>query len=128
MKLPNVKSLVLAAVFIVIAPLSFAGSNNFLLDMLTLQEGKTSADAEAYFAKVGPIIEKHGLKKVDYYTVSAKMRGWEGAEPQIINVWKVKNPEAFKNIFADPEYLQHTGLRDSVFDMTKASIWMMEKK
>ena len=41
-----------------------APANTYFIDILYLKEGKTVADAQAYFKKIEPTVAKHGLKRV----------------------------------------------------------------
>lgn len=98
----------------------------YFIDILYLNEGKTPADAKAYFDKTVPIVAKHGLKRVTPgFVITQKMAG--DIEPNLINVWSVSDPEnTFPNIFNDPEYLQYVELRGATFDMSRSYMFMLK--
>jgi uncharacterized protein (DUF1330 family) len=98
----------------------------YFIDILYLNEGKTPADAKAYFDKVEPVVAKHGLKRITpRFAITQKMAG--EIEPNLIGVWSVSNPQAtFEHIFADPNYLEHAPLRNATFDMSRSHMFMMK--
>lgn len=98
----------------------------YFIDILYLNEGKTPADAKAYFDKTVPIVAKHGLKRVTPgFVITKKMAG--DIEPNLVNVWSVSDSEnTFPNIFNDPDYLQHVPLRNATFDMSRSHMFMLK--
>lgn len=118
-------SMVLAAVLFVGHANAQNGSKTpKLLDVLTLQEGKSYQDAQGYFDLVIPIIEPYGLKRLSSLEVMKKMAGHESVNPNIVQVWELRADDPFSGIFADPAYLKHVDLRDSIFQMDKTQLWM----
>uniref|UniRef100_A0A2A4YVW0 DUF1330 domain-containing protein n=1 Tax=OCS116 cluster bacterium TaxID=2030921 RepID=A0A2A4YVW0_9PROT len=98
----------------------------YFVDILYLQDGKTPADAKAYFDKVTKVIAGHGLERITpAFIVTNKMSG--DIEPQLVNVWSVSDPEnTFKNIFSDEGYLKHVPLRNATFDMQRSHMFMLK--
>lgn len=105
---------------------SAARAKAYFIDILYLKEGKTPADAKAYFDKVEPVVAKHGLKRITpRFTITQKMAG--DVEPNLIGLWSVSNPqETFNDIFADERYLDYAPLRDATFDMSRSYMFMMK--
>jgi len=103
---------------------SYAQESQILVDVLTLQEGKTYADAQEYFDTVVPIIETHGIKRLRSMEVQNIMQGHAEVVPDIVQVWELQAEDPFKGIFSDPDYLQHVELRDSIFDMPRTQFWL----
>ena len=93
-----------------------------LIDILPLKEGKTPADAFAYFAKVQPAMEKAGILRVDSkLEVKKIMRGQINAA--IVNLFEVEDPAAAMGAMSqDPEYTKHVPERDEIFDLENATI------
>lgn len=104
---------------------ALAGGKGYFIDLLYLQDGKTAADANVYFAKVTPIIAKHGLRRITpAFEVTMNMAG--DINPNLINVWSVGDLQNTMNdIFADPKYLENVPLRNSIFDMKRSYMFMM---
>lgn len=100
--------------------------NAYFVDILYLNEGKTPADAKAYFAKTVPIVARHGLKRITPgFVVAQTMAG--DIEPNLINVWSVDDSQnTFPDIFNDPNYLQYVPLRNATFDMSRSHMFMMK--
>lgn len=101
-------------------------AKGYFIDILYLNEGKTPADAKAYFDKVEPVVAKHGLRRVTpRFAITQKMAG--DIEPSLIGVWSVSDPQAtFKDIFADQNYLKHAPQRDATFDMSRSHMFMLK--
>lgn len=95
-----------------------------IVDVLTLQDGKTYQDAAEYFDKVIPIIEGHGLTRLRSMEVLNKMQGHSAVSPAIVQIWVMETKNPFSGIFSDPKYLQHVELRDSIFNMPETQLWM----
>lgn len=95
-----------------------------LIDVLTLQDGKTYDDARGYFDAVIPIIEGHGLVRLRSMQVVKKMQGHDQVSPGIVQLWELQAENAFEKIFSDPAYLKQVELRDSIFNMPKTQLWM----
>ncbi len=93
------------------------------VDVLTLRPGKSLEEAEAYFAKAVPLIERHGLKRLKVYGISEKMRGHDEVNPSIVQVWRVETENPFAGLMADDEYKAVVPLRDSIFDMASLQGW-----
>jgi len=98
-------------------------SQKVFLDVLTLKAGKTFEDAQEYFALAIPLIERHGLKRVEVFKVSEKMRGHADVNPSIVQVWHVQADNPFAGLMNDPDYKKVVPLRDSVFEMPKLQGW-----
>ncbi len=105
----------------------FAAEKFLLIDILVLQEGKTLKDAEAYFEKVEPIFKKYNFYRSDeVLNVTEVARGQ--VEAQVVNLWETPDPKfAFGGIFSDKEYEKYIPLRESVFDMKKASVIVTQR-
>jgi len=93
------------------------------LDVLTLKPGKTYDEAESYFSKAIPLIERHGLKRLSAYRISEKMRGHDDVNPSIVQVWRVDGENPFAGLMNDADYQQVVPLRDSIFDMPNLQGW-----
>ncbi len=108
------------------APALAEGSSAYFTDILYLQDGKTAADAVAYFEAVIPIVAEHGLVPVTpHLSVTAIMAG--DIEPDMVHVWAVADPQnTFDQIFSDPAYLAHVAERDSTFDMKRSHMFMLQ--
>ena len=93
-----------------------------LVDILPLKEGKTVAEALAYFEKVKPAMERNGLKRVDAPLEAHKiLRGTQAAN--LVNLFETEDPEtSMKGMAGDPEYQANVALRDTIFDLENASI------
>ncbi len=103
-----------------------ASEGAFFVDMLVLKEGKTTTDANAYFDKIEPVVQKHGLRRImPGLNVVKNMKGSFKAD--LVNIWMVTNAKTtFDGIFNDPEYLKHIQQRDSTFDMKNANMMMLQ--
>ena len=93
-----------------------------LVDILPLKEGKTVAEALAYFEKVKPAMERNGLKRVDAPLEAHKiLRGTQAAN--LVNLFETEDPEtSMKGMAGDPEYQANVALRDTIFDLENAPI------
>lgn len=100
-----------------------ADGKKVFVDVLTLKPGKTYAEAEAYFGKAIPLIERHGLKRVKSYRISEKMRGHAEVNPSIVQIWRVEADNPFAGLMGDPDYKAVVPLRDSIFDMPNLQGW-----
>ena len=98
-------------------------SKKVFVDVLTLKPGKTYEDAEAYFGKAIPLIERHGLKRLQVYGITNKMRGHEAVNPSIVQIWRVDADNPFAGLMADNDYKAVVPLRDSIFDMPNLQGW-----
>ena len=98
----------------------------YFVDILYLQDGKTAADAAVYFAKVEPVIAKHGLNRIaPGFVITKKMAG--SIDPDLINIWTVSDTaNTFNDIFGDENYLRNIPLRDATFNMSKSHMFMMK--
>ena len=99
--------------------------NNFFVDLLILQEGKTLVDAERYFNKVAPIAARHGLVRIHDFSVSAVFSG--DAKPDLANLWTMAHANVFKDINADPEYKEMIPIRNRLFDMKKSAMYLLDQ-
>jgi len=97
--------------------------NHRFVDVLTLRDGKTVEDARAYFDRACPVIEKHGVKRINFIAIDGKLRGHEEVNPSIVQTWEFPEDNPFPAIQADPDYQQLIPLRDSVFDMEHLQGW-----
>jgi len=93
------------------------------VDVLTLKPGKTLDEAQDYFAQAIPLIERHGLKRIQVYGISDKMRGHDAVNPSIVQIWRVEADNPFAGLMADEAYQRVVPLRDSIFDMPKLQGW-----
>lgn len=93
-----------------------------LVDILPIKDGKSIEDALAYFNKVRPAMERHGLKRIDQPLEAHKvLRGNQTAD--LVNLFETSDPEAsMKGMGSDPEYQANIALRDTIFDLENASI------
>ncbi len=107
---------------------AFAAPQGYMMDMLTLQPGKTMADAEAYFERIKPIINKHGLYRIKLYSINKKMMGSDALQPQIVNLWRLESKDALAKIFEDPKYQKNVKRRNKTFDMSKLEMWFLDDK
>lgn len=115
-----------AALSAVAAPAAFAQNAEFyFIDLLQLQDGKTPADAAAYFEAIEPIVAEHGLvRALPSFNIIQRMSG--DLEADLLNVWTVTDPEAtFAGIFDDEAYLSHIETRNSTFDMQNSTMFML---
>ncbi len=126
--------IVLASAALVVAATTFLFTLNqasaargapemMFVDMLFLQPGIEDAQVEEYFARVTPVVAKHGLKRVGSFKVTQKMRG--SIEPDFLNLWVVAGPHTFEGIFSDEEYKKHVPFRNSTFDMERINMFML---
>ncbi len=126
------KSLITSLVFIVFTSLtSFQANakdsqNNFFVDLLILQHGKTVSDAERYFEKVAPIAARHGLVRVHQFNVAAVYAG--ETKPDLANLWTMAHANVFKAINNDPEYKKMIPVRNSLFDMKKSHMVLLDQQ
>jgi hypothetical protein len=114
---------ILLALFVGLTPASGTAESNdaapyYYIDLLYLNHGKGVDDAEDYFRRLGPIATRHGLKRVDTYSVSETLQGKERAD--LVNIWWVAGPKTFGGISNDSEYKKLTKIRDVVFDMSRS--------
>ncbi len=93
-----------------------------LVDILPIKTGKTVDDALAYFEKVRPAMERHGLKRIEQPLQAHKiLRGNQSAD--LVNLFETQDPEtSMKGMSSDPEYQANIALRDTIFDLDNASI------
>ena len=98
-----------------------------LVDILPLQSGKTMEDARAYFAKAGPLLQKHGITRVGSpYEVLQVMKGETNGN--IVNIFEVDDPKSSMGALQeDPDYQTIIPLREAVFDFANATILMTKK-
>ena len=125
------KSLITSLVFILFTSLiSFQASakesqNNFFVDLLILQHGKTVSDAEKYLDAVAPIAARHGLVRVHQFKVSAVYAG--DTKPDLANLWTMAHADVFKAINSDPEYKKMIPVRNKLFDMKKSHMVLLDQ-
>lgn len=93
-----------------------------LVDILPIKAGKTLEDALAYFEKVRPAMERHGLKRIEQPLQAHKvLRGNQAAD--LVNLFETQDPDmSLKGMGSDPEYQANIALRDTIFDLENASI------
>lgn len=99
--------------------------NNFFVDLLVLQEGKTEADAKRYFDSVVPIVARHGLVRINGYSISAVYAGDE--RPKLVNLWAMAHDQVFSAISEDPEYKKMVPTRNKLFDMKKSHMYVLDQ-
>ncbi len=97
----------------------------YFVDLLHLNEGKSPADAAAYFELIEPVVAEHGLvRALPSFNVMTQMAGDLNAD--LMNVWTVSDPQStFENIFNDDAYLAHVELRNSIFNMKESTMLML---
>ncbi|MEH6347297.1 MAG: hypothetical protein V7785_19535 [Bermanella sp.] len=107
---------------------SFAkqAQNNFFVDLLILQDGKSIQDAESYFDKVAPIAARHGLVRIHGFNVAAVYSG--DSKPDLANLWTMAHDKVFKDINNDPEYKKMIPTRNSIFDMKHSHMFLLDQK
>lgn len=98
-----------------------------LVDILPFKEGKTMKDALAYFERLRPTMERHGLRRVDAPLQAHKsLRGPQRAN--LVNLFETEDPEtSLQGMAGDPDYQSNIALRDSIFDLENASIILTTK-
>lgn len=109
-----------------VAPAAVAQDAEFhFVDLLRLQEGKTPADAAAYFETIEPVVAKHGLvRALPSFNIMQLMAG--DLDADMLNVWTVTDPKgSFEAIFKDKAYLEHVELRNSIFDMKNSTMLIL---
>ncbi len=100
--------------------------NNFFVDLLILQDGKSIQDAEGYFDKVAPIAARHGLVRIHGFNVAAVYSG--DSKPDLANLWTMAHDKVFKDINNDPEYKKMIPTRNSIFDMKHSHMFLLDQK
>ena len=100
-------------------------SGFYLVDILTLHDGKTAADADAYFELIEPIVAAHGMERALVQLEIAKVLRGDVSE-NLLNVWTVSDPETTMGaIFNDETYTQHIPLRNSIFDLENSTVMIL---
>ncbi len=89
-----------------------------------LHEGKTIKDVEAYYKKLEPIFNRHGLKRFNGYQIASKIAGHADVNPVIMHVWKIENPGVLQKIVADKEYQAQVPERNKIFNMPEMQGWI----
>ena len=94
---------------------SIAAKPTYMLEVLSINEGKTTEDALSYFTQVGTIIKKYGAYAERTFIVR------EGGNPdkpaEIARVWRFEDMSKLPKLFQDEGYQQFVPLRDSIFDL-----------
>ena len=99
-----------------------------MIDILPLKPGKTIDEAIAYFEKLKPVLEKHGLRRLDQPLQAQKLLRGDLAV-DMVNLFEIDDPEnTMKGVGADPEYQANMPLRDSLFDLPKASVILTRRR
>lgn len=126
-KLTFLNTLVLLAITSLASNYSVAQSaqNNFFVDLLILQDGKTQQDANRYFEKVAPIAARHGLVRIHEFSVSTIFT--KGFEPDLVNLWTMAHGDVFKNINQDPDYKKMIPTRNALFDMKASHMSILDQ-
>ncbi len=100
--------------------------NNFFVDLLILQNGKSIQDAEQYFDKVAPIAARHGLVRIHGFNVAAVYSG--DSKPDLANLWTMAHGKVFEDINNDPEYKNMIPTRNKIFNMKASHMFLLDKK
>lgn len=93
-----------------------------LVDILPLKSGKSVDDAIAYFNDIRPVLERHGLVRIDAPLKALKtLRGAQTAN--LVNLFATENVEtSMKGMQGDPEYQARIPVRDALFDLENSSV------
>lgn len=102
--------------------LAHAEKPAYMVEVLSLKTGATVSQAESYFQSVYPIIASYGLFPVKAYQV---VQDGGSGSPQIVQIWRVENPQGMPKIMADPKYQQFISTRDAIFDLKGGRIGYM---
>ncbi len=105
-----------------------ADSTKVYITVHSLKDGKTLENAEAYYKKLTPVFNRHGLFRLDGYKISAKILGHPEVSPVIMHIWKLNDLAALTKITSDKEYLTQIPLRDTIFNMPKMQGWLGEQQ
>jgi len=103
---------------------SSTGATMYMVDVLHLQQGVKMSRARTYFSRVMPIVAKHGLKRVQSFTVMNEM-GNPKSTVSMINIWTMAGKSTMPGIMKDPDYLKNVKFRNSTFDMSKTKMFML---
>ncbi len=98
-----------------------------LLDVLYLNPKVDPTLAISYFNKVKKIGKKHGLKLVEMNQVTGVMKG-QLRGIKLVGIWKMKDKSVLKKLRNDSAYKKLTKTRDSIFNMKKSTILVLNKK
>ena len=112
-----------------LASIAANAEDSFLiLDILPLKQGRSVEEAKVYFEAVEPIFARHGMVRSDKaLTIVSVLRG--NLDAEVVNLWQTGDPDAsIKGIFSDKDYLGHSALRDSIFDLEAATIVVTERQ
>jgi len=101
-----------------------SGETMYMIDILHLQPGVNISRARTYFSKVMPVVSKHGLKRVQSFTVVNEM-GNPKSSVSMINVWTITGKSTMPAIMNDPNYLKNVEFRNGTFDMSKTKMFML---
>lgn len=93
----------------------------YMVEILNLKPNASVERAESYFRSVYPIIAFHGLFPVKAYQVSQG----NSSTPQIVQIWRIENPEGMPQIVADSNYQWFVSMRDSIFDLKDGRVSYM---
>ncbi|MEM9071727.1 MAG: hypothetical protein AAGE52_24675 [Myxococcota bacterium] len=96
-------------------------SNHVLVDLVFLNEGKTLEDRAAYGRLIGPIAQRHGLRRVQSYRVLQHLGGLGNGAVEL-NLWEVDDPSALQATLTDPEYQSHVPTRNEIHDMERLTM------
>ncbi len=99
--------------------------NNFFVDLLILQDGKTKSDSDRYFEKVSPIAARHGLVRIHEFSVAQVFT--KGFTPDLVNLWTMAHGDVFKDINNDPEYKKMIPTRNALFDMKASHMSILDQ-
>jgi len=103
---------------------SSTGKTMYMVDVLHLQPGVKMSRAKIYFSRVMPIVAKHGLKRVQSFTVMNEL-GNPKSTVSMINIWTVAGKSTMPGIMNDPNYLKNVKFRNGTFDMSKTKMFML---
>ncbi|MFS2317688.1 hypothetical protein RMQ97_07090 [Maricaulis sp. D1M11] len=93
-----------------------------LIDILPLKDGASFEQAVGYFETLKPVFERHGLRRVDQPLQPVKVLRGE-VQADLVNLFETENPEvSLAGMRDDPDYQAQIELRDTVFDLDRASI------
>ena len=109
--------------------LGFAGSaaaqqearKLIMLDYVFMAEGHGLSDRDDYDAKVAPIVERHGIRRIASLDVIKVLRGPKGLAR--IDIWVLPDPAALGAWAKDPDYVAITEYRDRIHDMGRIALY-----
>lgn len=98
--------------------------SHILIDILKLKNGRTVEEAIQYFDELKPVLEKHGISRVDQpLKIANIMRGELSGE--LVNLFATDDPQkSMQGMSSDPDYQAKVPLRDQIFDLENSVVAM----